>query len=767
MTTPTIQQRELKQQTVRYDIVVAGGGMSGIGAAMTAARHGAKVALVHDRPCLGGNASKEVRVSLCGANGGGNACFFRETGLMEELMLENQWRNPDSNPELWDTVLHDAVRSQAGLDVYLNTSVFAVQMAEGGATRAGDYGPRIASITGLTVGSETITHFVADTFIDCTGDGTVAYLAGSPFRHGREARSEFNESLAPVQASKGTMGTSVLIFGKDVGHPVEFVPPSFAYKFTEKDFRPGRHPVYEWDRGRQGFWWVEWGGQIDTVTDAEKIYFELQRIAYGIFDFLKNDPGQREKNRNITLEFVTTLGGKRESRRFEGDHILTQSDITNRPEMADAIGYGGWNMDDHAPKGFFDDERPPAYHSHIPGLYNIPLRCLYSKVIANLWFAGRNASVSHAALSTTRVILTCAQMGEAAGAAAVLCKEKGLTPRQLATGPVVKELQQRLLRDDHSIIGVRYDDPGNLAREGKVTVTASSQLAAVALDQPNHRLPLDKDYVIVFPACAGKLPWVDVLVTALADTKLAWRLHCADGRGLTIPAAQVGEGTVAVAAGGTQWVRIPVSAAVASADWHMLELRKNDAIQWHASDANLAGLRSMHEVPREEPWGTNHFSRFSRGWGKRGWTFCVRLPADAKVYAPANVINGYNRPFCSPNLWISAASDFAKPEWIEVAWAAPMTIKSHITVLFDSDLDMDVSNMWIPNKRRAAPEMVKDYDVEVRLGGKWEKVAEVRGNYQRQRVHELGKPMSADAVRVVVKATHGAPRAQVYEVRAY
>ena len=745
----------LRTQTRAYDLVIAGGGMSGVGAAVTAARHGARVALIQDRPVLGGNGSKEIRVWLHGASGGVNALYFRETGLMEELLLENQYRNPEGNAELWNAVLLDLVLSQKNLDLYLNTSVYDVRKT----------GSLIQSVTCLTLHAETLTTFEAPYFIDCTGDGTVGYLAGAPFMTGRESRDEYGESLAPEQRQAYTLGGSILFLAKDAGRPVEFHLPSFAHPFTEKDFRWGRNPIPEFDRVHGGFWWVEWGGTLDTIHDNEAIKNELLKIAYGIFGYLKNDPAQREKYRNFTLEWVGTIPGKRESRRFVGDHILTEQDVVERTEFPDGVAFGGWNLDDHAPKGFFDDEHTPSTHTNIPGLYNIPLRSLYSKSVPNLLFAGRNISSTHVALTSVRVMLTCAQMGEAAGAAAAQCVREGCTPRELARDAArLVRLRERLLRDDHYIVAAHRADPEDLALRKGAVARASSQLPGVSNELPERLLPMDADRMVLFPAQAGALPQVEVLLTAASDTSLGWALYRADGRGRCIPAATVAEGSLAVKAGGTQWVRVPVAAKAEAADWMMLELKKNPALSWHASSKRLVGLKSYAEAAQRSKNHTNAHSRFRCARGDHN--LCVRLPTDARVYAPENTINGWPRPFQAPNLWISRETDFREPEWLEVAWGRVDAVRE-VQVYFDSDLDRHLTNTWIRAPYAIEPDLVKDYDVELRAGGAWTKAAEVRGNHLRRRVHALEKPVAADAVRLVVRATNGTPRAQVYELRAY
>lgn len=756
--------RALRRETKHYDVVVAGGGLAGIGAAITAARHGARVALIQDRPVLGGNASKEIRVWPQGASGGLYAVWFRETGLMEELLLENQFRNPFGNAELWDTVLLDAVLGQKNLELHLNTSVLEVQMDPAAPVR-------IRSITALTLHSERITTFEAGYFVDCTGDGTVGFLAGAPYMTGREAKSEFGESLAPNEHRAYTLGGSILFLAKDAGHPIAFHPPAFAHKFTEKDFRKGRNPIHEFDRIRGGFWWVEWGGTLNTIDDNEAIKYELLKIAYGIFDWLKNDPSQKEKNKNLTLEWVGTIPGKRESRRFIGDHILTEQDVVERRDFSDAVAFGGWNLDDHAPKGFFDEEHSPSTHTQIPGLYNIPLRSLYSKTISNLFFAGRNISATHIALTSVRVMLTCAQMGEAAGAAATVCLQKNVSPRELASGKNFSELCHKLLRDDHSIVGACSKDPADLLQTNGVNVEASSQRTAVSLDHSDRLFPLDKDRLILFPVCSGPLSFVDVLLTVRTDSMLGWQLHHADGRGGTIPAGVLAEGCLPVLTGVTQWVQIPLATNVDRDDWYMLELKRNPDVSWHGNNQRLVGLKS-YMASAEGFFGHSSPNRHSRfkclkaSGNESEQNYCVRLPQDSRIYAPYNAINGYSRPFKMPNIWISKETDFSQPEWLQITWNKTVPIQE-IMFLFDSDLDRHLTATWISAPYNVEPDLVKDYDIELSCAGKWGKIAEIRDNHSRRRVHTLGKAMLADALRLTILATNGTPRAQVYAAHVY
>jgi hypothetical protein len=394
------------QQDVTTDIVIVGGGLAGVCAAIGAARQGSRVALVQNRPVLGGNSSSEVRVWVCGATAHGTQLFARETGLMGELYVENQFRNPDGNPYYWDLLLLEKVRAEGNIDLFLNTEILEVA-AEGPAEDR-----RIASVTGWTSGSETRTIFRAPTFIDCSGDGLVGYLAGADFMTGREPRDRFGESWAPEVPDDDMLGSTILFYSKDVGHPQKFVAPPFALDITTTSIP--QHRVIRQDMNGCAFWWIEWGGERDIVHDNERIRDELQSVCYGIWDHIKNS-GEFDAD-DLSLEWIGAVPGKREYRRFVGDHVLTQQDVLRQVEFEDRIGFGGWSIDLHPVGGIYADEHG-SRHWHPDGVYHVPLRTLYSRNVGNLWMAGRDISASHVAFGTTRVMATCAVVGEAAGVA--------------------------------------------------------------------------------------------------------------------------------------------------------------------------------------------------------------------------------------------------------------------------------------------------------------------------------------------------------------
>ena len=321
------------------DVCVVGGGMAGFCAALAAARHGAAVVLMHDRPVLGGNASSECRVHICGADRHNHVKNMRETGILEEVRLENLYRNPNRVFAIWDTVLYEKARFQDNLALLLNCSCNAAETE----------GSRIRSVSGWQLTTETTHRVEARIFIDCSGDGVLAPLSGALHRIGREARAEHGESIAPGEADSKTMGMTCLFQTREHDAPQPFTPPSWAYIFeNEADLPYGARGHGWW---RMGYWWVELGGEHDSIHDTEMLRDELLKIAYGVWDHIKNrgDHGAE----NWALEWLQFLPAKRESRRYIGDHVLTQNDIEAEGRFGDTVAYGGWSMDDHHPSGFW------------------------------------------------------------------------------------------------------------------------------------------------------------------------------------------------------------------------------------------------------------------------------------------------------------------------------------------------------------------------------------------------------------------------------
>lgn len=739
----------MKEQERFADFVVIGGGMAGVSAAVSAARRGVKTILVQDRPVLGGNASKEIRVWLHGANGNPNNGYFRETGLMEELKLENLYRNPHGNAESWHLTLHNAVMKEPNLEVFLNTVITEIETEP----------DRITSVKGFTLASETWTTFYAPYFADTTGDGTIGYLAGVPYRTGQESRDEFGEKLARDTYEPYTMGGTIMFLAKDAGRPVPFEKPDWAHHFEEKDLEHRHHSHKE---SGIFFWWMEWGGSKDSIHDNEDVKMELWKIVYGMWDHLKNGPEHREFTERLELEWVGTLPGKRESRRLEGAYLLTEHDILNQTDFWDAVAYGGWNLDHHPSKGFFDKEKTPSFHYIIPGIYNIPLRSLYAKTCRNLFFAGRNISATHVAMCSTRVMLTSAQMGEAVGTAAVECLSTGRLPSELSPVDVLR-IQQNLLKNDHYIISVPNSDELDLAREA--TVSASScHPVDVDLSDAVETVSLDgKGYTVMFPVQNGELEQVCVLLSGGGTLKAT--LWQGDDKGNYIPRHKLASWTLecladeAVKTG--NYLTLDCGLDELKPGWYFLEL-SGVGIRLHVSSHVLTGVRLL------KPWMDNasmknEYSNWTMTDGRK--SPCIKIFPEQQVYTADQTVNGIARPYYQPNLWISGRTDFLDPEQLILQWESLQRI-SEIRLSFDTNLDVQIQNMWLEYDFNTFPNCVRSYRLEARVEGIWEELADIKGNYQRHRIHRFNA-VAADQLRLSVSETWGVPYASIYEIRVY
>ena len=433
---------EFGQISHEVDFCVVGGGMAGLCAAIAAARHGATVVLMHDRPVPGGNASSECRVHICGADRHNQIKNMRETGILEEIRMGNLIRNPNRNFSIWDTLLYEKIISEPNIIPLLNCSCLNAEMD----------GDAIRSVTGWQLTTQTYHTVCARIFADCSGDAVLAPLTGADHRIGREARDEYGESIAPLAADSRTMGMTCLFQSREYDAPQSFEAPPCAYRFESCDELPYGSRGHRW--WEMGYWWVELGGDQDSIHDAERIRDELLEIAFGVWDHIKNRCPNRQEAQNWALEWIQFLPAKRESRRYLGAHILTQNDIEAEGKFEDVVAYGGWSMDDHHPAGFGAVRvgAPATMFHPAPSPYGIPYRCLYSRNIDNLMFAGRDASCTHAAMSSTRVMGTGCSMGQAVGTGAALAVAKGIRPSGITS--YISELQQALLQDDVYLPGV-------------------------------------------------------------------------------------------------------------------------------------------------------------------------------------------------------------------------------------------------------------------------------------------------------------------------
>ena len=460
------------------DLCVVGGGIAGICAAVAAAREGSSVTLVQDRPVLGGNASEEIRMWICGAFGAN----MRETGIIEEIELENIYRNPHKNYSQWSALLHEVITREENIELLLNASVLDADVRSATGDGPGS-AASIESVTAWQLTTQTFHRVAAKLFIDASGDSILAPLSGADVRWGREDKEEFGESHAVDEADGKTMGMSCLIQLRETSEPQPFVPPSYAHRYERDDIGPGR----SLDIHRTNFWWLEAGGDRNTIRDTEEVRDDLLGVSTGVWDFIKRHAEEFDA-RNWTLEWMGFLPGKRESRRYVGDHIITQADVEAGGPFEDVVAYGGWSMDDHAPAAFYDPGEPTVFHP-APSPWGIPYRSLYSKNVGNLLCAGRNISATHIALSSSRVMRTCAGIGQAAGTAAAIAARNDTTPRGVYESHLA-ELLTSLMRADAYLPG-RARPVASASRSETAKLTASNAGRAYTVRLARTEYPED------------------------------------------------------------------------------------------------------------------------------------------------------------------------------------------------------------------------------------------------------------------------------------
>ncbi len=416
-----------------FDFVVVGGGIAGVCTAITAARLGLEVALIQDRPVLGGNSSTEIRVHLGGKI---NQEPYPNLGNLTWLMGPESGGNGREAAHYKDGQRLELVLAEKTLHLFLNTHV-----NQSACKRTGPF-YQLVSVTGVNIATGLPLLFEGKLFADCTGDGNLGILAGADWRMGRESRAETGETMAPEKGDKMTMGASIQWNTINTGKETTFPDLPWAIQFSPETIKPMIHGDWDWETGMNR----------DQINDIEWIRDNGLRAAYGHWSYMKNkmDGPWKEKVKNLKFGWVSAIAGKRESRRLLGDVILQQQHLLEPIILEDASATTTWGIDLHYPE--------PNNLKHFPGQefrsiapttrinpYPIPYRCFYSRNINNMFMAGRHISVTHVALGTTRVMRTQGMMGEVVGMAAYLCKKHDCLPREVYASyfPELQDLMKK------------------------------------------------------------------------------------------------------------------------------------------------------------------------------------------------------------------------------------------------------------------------------------------------------------------------------------
>ncbi len=749
--------RELKLQEITSDFVVVGGGLAGVCAAISAARSGLKVSLVQDRPVLGGNSSSEVRLWILGATShmGNNNRWARESGIINEIMIENLFSNKEGNPIIFDSILLDKVKKEKNISLFLNTSVYHVNKSDN---------DTISSVIGYCSQNETKYEFNSKLFCDCSGDGIVGFLSGAAFRMGAESSDEFGEQFAPTIEYGELLGHSIYFYSKDTGSPVKYNPPSFALDVSKEI--PRYKSFNSKDFGCR-LWWIEYGGRKDTVHDTEEIKWELWKIVYGVWNHIKNS-GEFPEAENLTLEWVGTIPGKRESRRFEGDYMIVQQDIVEQRKHKDAVAFGGWSIDLHPGDGVFS-EKPGCNQWHSKGIYQIPYRSLYSRNISNLFFAGRIISASHVAFGSTRVMATSAFLGQAVGNAAYLCLQKNCSPKELYTLNHIDELQSYLAKNGHFIPGVESNDRDNLINHANIETSSVLQLSSL---QGNGEWNiLDESIAQLLPIKSGKIPDLKLSILGMKDTEIDVEIRLSSKIGNFTPDVSIVKESYKVFTGSNELV-IGSDYELDVDQYVFFIIHKNTNVKVEYSDIRITGILSVFNTinvavsnygKQEAPdnIGIDSFEFWVPKRRPEGKNLAFSLSEPISGFDLSNLKSLVQRPTYQTNAWVASLFDDS-PE-LRIKWDQKQSIHL-LKICCDPDWDHPLESVLINHPESIIPFCVQDfsiYDDQNNL------VFEKQGNYETVIELNLESPLMSSELVIRLSKTHENIPVSLFSIQIY
>lgn len=721
---------------VECDLTVIGAGIAGICTAIAAARQGLSVCLVNDRDVPGGNASSEHRVHINGGAVGNSSYYSRESGIADELKMHIFNRNPRYNKKfdyhLSDMALVDKILSENNISYFPGTVVYDCKNENG----------KIIAVYGFKSKTNENITFVSPLYCDASGDGIVAYKAGAEYKVGREAKDEFGESLAPEKPDKNVMGSCILYTYCHEGKPVKFVKPDFAYDLVDDGI------IKYFDRPETGrrlpanggayndTWWLEYGGLDDTVLDADNIDFELKKLIYGYWDYIKNS-GKYPDAEDCSIDWIAPYASKRESRRFIAEYIMKQSDIQNAVNFDNAVSTGGWSLDIHDVGGIYGNEKTSAF-GEVKSMYNIPFSIMYSKDIANLFLAGRTVSCTHVALGSLRVMETLGAMGQAVGTAASLCKKYNTLPTTV-NKKHIKELQSILQRNGQYIIG-KPEDCG-LANNAKITASSAKRFCNT---KEEYELKLDNDITYTLPLDCSKLGTVSIRIKNNTDkeTTIRYKVFCDERDTAYTKGELLFEGELKLDGYFDGYLPIDMSVESDEIKKVFLELQKNDDCSVCGSFERMIGMPCF----RCGMWRTNIDGK--------ALTYCFKYEDTDNLYAAQNVVNGYSRPVSSPNCWVSNTKD---NEWLQLEFEKPVDI-NEIQLYFNAQFEDDHFNEPIK-------QLVTGYKITAETEN-GPKNIEITNNYQPQNFVEF-KASKVTKVQIDFIDNNGSDEFEVFAIKVF
>jgi hypothetical protein len=696
--------RNNKTEIISSDLVVVGGGMAGVCAAISAAREGISVTLVQDRPVLGGNASSEVRLWILGATShmGNNNRWAREGGVIDEILVENMYRNKEGNTLILDTILLEKVTNEKNITLLLNTAVYEVLKSNS---------DTISQVTAFCSQNSTTYKLNGSLFCDTSGDGIVAFQAGAAFRMGAETVEEFGEKFAPDVAYGELLGHSIYFYSKDAGRPIKYIAPEFALKDITKI--PRYKDISSTSQGCR-LWWLEYGGRNDTIHESENIKWELWKVVYGVWDYIKNS-GDFPDAENLTLEWVGTIPGKRESRRFEGLYMMMQQDVIEQRLFDDAVSFGGWAVDLHPADGVYDS-KPGCTQYHAKGIYQIPLRSLISKNITNLFIGGRIMSATHVAFGTTRVMATTAHSGQSIGFSAAQCIKNNILPADLLEKVQLLQLQQILNLNGQSIPEIPINETANLLQGA--TISSSSSLKLSHLEADGAWYPLEMAIAQLLPLAAGTKYAYSFQVSSAKKTTLQVELRTCERTGHYTPDVILESKEIDLIEG-EQTIDFTFDTVLKANQYAFITFLKNEVVSIRSSEQRVTGILSLFngknkavnnngkQIPPDNV-GIDAFEFWIPQRRPKGHNMAFSIVPALEIYENKNLHNGFVRPYLGTNAW-AADFDDAKPK-VRINWDTVQTIKS-IKLFFDTDYDHAMESSLYGHPESVMPFCVSSYKI--------------------------------------------------------
>lgn len=765
-----------------FDLLVAGAGVAGICAAIEGARLGLRTALVEKEMFLGGNAGPNLGVGSSGALSSNP--FWNETGIIEEIEERSAWFQcrtapgllPYNTNPLWDTLVTGLLRD-AGVTILRKHLVLDTQVRAGA----------IRAVTLLNIENLDRREVRVDGFVvDATGDAHVAAMAGAECRMGREGRTETGERNAPAAPDALVSAASVTALTADVGMDVPFIPPPGTPAWNPEKpantFSPSRriNILFQVDEG---------GAEKGThpFFSPQALHERLVRRIYSIWDYFKNTR-YPEAARKHQLVWISPILGRRESRRVIGLHILTQTDIEDGRRFPDAVAFGGFPLDFHPPSA--DGGYECIYYA-APLPFDIPLRCLHSRNVRNLFSAGRNISATHIAFASIRVQRTGGAIGQAVAVAAAHCRQQGKMPGDLVAADV-KAIQQNLLRDDVFLPGIRNEDACDLARRARVTASSEAAASLPVEFKPHPPGAWRSAAEGIGVALYVYPPAVQCAAFFIRNPRDQQAIATASlGFGATPPPQHLNpewprtqpyqfrhpgriEHPHFTDAPETVTLKVPAGYE----GWLDVKFHGNISMPPPSREvfarALLLGIEGEVDVFCLPPWldvMDPYCKLAGNGWqvarGSDPATPAFRLDPDPVPGSAANALDGFGHRegIGLPHQWTSAPGH-PLPQWLELDFDED-TRFDLIQLRFDSTARYGRDMPW-EQDRRTAPRLVADYKLEAYSGGQWVTLADEHDNFLRFRVHRLAAPVTIRRLRLTVNRAWGdGEPARVYEIRLY